>query len=102
MTREKYLKLSLKKKMQEEKAIQKESKRKRKWLIKVASKHIINSAVNDETYSTFKVDLSDGECDKVQDTLNNKFNFMLISVSCCEGFTTVIWHLKENNNVTNN
>lgn len=95
MNKDKYLKLRLKKKMHEEKAIQKESKRKIKWLIKVTSKHIINSAVNDETYSIFKVNLSDEECDKAQDILNNKFNFMLISVSYCEGFTTVMWHLKE-------
>lgn len=95
MTREKYLNLRLKKKIREEKAIQKESKRKIKWLIKLTSKHIINSAINNETYSTFRVDLSDEECDKAQELLNKKFNFMLISISCCEGFTTAIWCLKE-------
>ena len=96
MNKDKYLKISIKKKMREEKAIQKESKRKIKWLIKVASKHIINSAVNDETHSAFSVNLSDEECKKAQEILNNKFNFMLISVSTCGYHTvTVIWQLKE-------
>lgn len=93
MIKEKYLKRMEKLRLKEDKHEAKENEKKIKWLVKKAIKKIKNSP--NESYYQLDVYLDESGVKKAAKILNEKFDFLNITISDYTSCVKVImWHLK--------
>ena len=95
MTKEKYLKRMEKLSLKEDKLEVKENKKKIKWLVKKVAKKIKNSPY--DSYYHLDVYLEEENLEKAAKILNEKFNFLNITISDYTYCNTkvIMWYLKD-------